>query len=321
MLTKDFLTVQQFTALIALKLLQNTENSSFDFTPITTQLTNVANKIDAIPTTNLSELMTQVSAINQKLSEINSRLISVENKLNINIIPNYSNWNPAQLISSLWLDPGDTTTTFSSGSSLSQCSDKSGNNRHATQFVGSAQPQLILNGLNGLSTIRFDGINDVLQLPSTISNVRFVFAICRWNAQGGSWKPLFGNPVIPGGWDCDWQGSENGVDLFSPVYTNPAILNGEKRVNGIVTQRLLSRYTNFTILCFSTTANVNISNLSADRPSSFGDRFSNIEFAELLILPTIPPLAEIEKLEGYGAHKWGLSLSSTHPYKNSPPLV
>ena len=42
---------------------------------------------------------------------------------------------------------------------------------------------------------------------------------------------------------------------------------------------------------------------------------------EVVVLPTIPTDAEREKLEGYLAHKWGLSanLPDGHPYKNAAP--
>lgn len=230
-------------------------------------------------------------------------------------------WTPAQLTTSLWLDAAD-SSTIAIGSGVSQWSDKSGNNRHATQSTASSQPALINNGLNNLDTIRLDGTNDVLYLPATITDVRFAFVVCKWTTQGTSYKPIFGNPTIPG-WDADWQGSGNGTDLFDATFTSTSVLNGEKRINGTVTTGLLSRYTTFTIHSFSTTANVNITNLSADRPHFFGDRFSALEFAEIIVFSAIPSLADIVRLEGYAAHKRGLAnlLPSGHLYKGSPPLI
>jgi hypothetical protein len=47
------------------------------------------------------------------------------------------------------------------------------------------------------------------------------------------------------------------------------------------------------------------------------------EFMSFAALPGTggTDMSEIEKAEGYLAHKWGLtgSLLSTHPYKNTPP--
>lgn len=226
-------------------------------------------------------------------------------------------WTPAQIATLLWLDASD-SSTISLGSGVSQWSDKSGNSRNASQSTASAQPALISNGLNSLTTIRLDGSNDSLNLASAIATVRFAFVICKWTSQGqGAFAPIFGGDNS----NYDWNGSDFPyTDLFSG-FTNTNILNGEKRINGVVTSGNLSRYTNFTIHCFSTLGNVLIGHFASDR--YFSGRFSNIEYAEIVLLSSVPSNSIIQKLEGYGAHKWGLQtpLASDHPYKNSAPTV
>lgn len=71
------------------------------------------------------------------------------------------------LATALWLDASDTSTIVSSGGSVSQWNDKSGNNRHWTQPTGSQQPITGTRQLNGRNVLDFDGINDNLIAPSS----------------------------------------------------------------------------------------------------------------------------------------------------------
>jgi len=73
---------------------------------------------------------------------------------------------------SVWLDASDASTfTYSSGSVVSQWSDKSVNGNNATMATVSAQPSRVTNILNGLPVVRFDGTTDVMDLPgATLSN-------------------------------------------------------------------------------------------------------------------------------------------------------
>jgi hypothetical protein len=51
---------------------------------------------------------------------------------------------------------------------------------------------------------------------------------------------------------------------------------------------------------------------------------SDTEFAELIVMDTnVMDTAEMQRLEGYLAHEWGLTsvLPASHPYKTTPPLV
>ncbi len=64
----------------------------------------------------------------------------------------------------LWLDATD-DSTISTATGASEWRDKSGNNYHAGQSTGAAQPATG-NTLNGRKVLRFDGIDDRMTLPS-----------------------------------------------------------------------------------------------------------------------------------------------------------
>ena len=69
------------------------------------------------------------------------------------------------------------------------------------------------------------------------------------------------------------------------------------------------------ILSLRTTGNVEASSFSSDR--NIGGRYARGDLGELLIYTAPLSEGEIEKVEGYLAHKWGLDgdLPNEHPYK------
>jgi len=70
----------------------------------------------------------------------------------------------------LWLDASDDSTfSYSSGTSVSQWRDKSGNNFHATQGTSANQPSRSTTQ-NSRKTVNFDGTNDTVTIPNFICN-------------------------------------------------------------------------------------------------------------------------------------------------------
>jgi len=70
----------------------------------------------------------------------------------------------------LWLDAADDTTfSYSSGTSVSQWRDKSGNNFHASQGTVASQPSRSTTQ-NSRKTVTFDGTNDTVTIPNFTCN-------------------------------------------------------------------------------------------------------------------------------------------------------
>lgn len=102
-----------------------------------------------------------------------------------------SRFNPLSLSPALWLDASDTSTLYTDSSLTTLVSadgdpvggwlDKSGNTRHATQASGTNKPAYKTAIKNGLSVVRFDGVNDQLATAtfglSTLT--RWVFSVHR----------------------------------------------------------------------------------------------------------------------------------------------
>ena len=93
--------------------------------------------------------------------------------------------NPSALSNlELWLDASDSSTITESSGLVSQWSDKSGNNNHATQSTTASKP--ILNG----DSIKFDGTDDSLSLAHGVvpdsNEASMVFLVANCDATSGN---------------------------------------------------------------------------------------------------------------------------------------
>ncbi|HEX7039416.1 MAG TPA: LamG-like jellyroll fold domain-containing protein [Trueperaceae bacterium] len=64
----------------------------------------------------------------------------------------------------VWLDASDAGTLTIDSGTVSAWADRSGNARHASQGTTAIRPTLQAAGLNGLPTVRFDGVDDRMVL-------------------------------------------------------------------------------------------------------------------------------------------------------------
>ncbi|NDH01416.1 MAG: LamG domain-containing protein, partial [Opitutae bacterium] len=104
----------------------------------------------------------------------------------------------------------------------------------------------------------------------------------------------------------------------SNVINGNLAINGTRDINGQTTA-LNSSLSSLSILSLTTSGNVEASRFSRDRNS--GGRNWNGDLAELIIFNNELSDTDIEKIEGYLAHKWGLtnSIPNNHPFKSVAP--
>lgn len=237
-------------------------------------------------------------------------------------------WTPSEITTELWLDASDADTITESGGSVSQLDDKSGKNNHAVQVSGSKQPTTGVNTLNSLNVLVFD--SDFMNLTSQITNIRacvFVTQNLNGSSLSSQLSPIFGE-VSTGSHtfirvnttDADYDISIDGTISAT----------GNASVNGALS---LTSGTNIDL--GQTDAQNKSSNIwyvdydavqDADyfgRLDSGGAYELKGDIAEFVVLSSIPSEANRQNLEGYLAHKWGLTanLPVGHPYKSSPPTV
>jgi hypothetical protein len=221
-------------------------------------------------------------------------------------------WTPAQITTALWLEATDVGTVTTSGGQVTQINDKSGNNRNASQATASARPTYVSNSLNGLPVIRFPTGLQLLSLTnvSTMTN-SFVMILMREGLGNIS-------PLVENGDNYSYLHYGNIVYVSSGVtITAPVPMNANTwYINCWTGSNFFSNGTNYGAASGPFTRS-SFSFINA----SFSNNAWNL--AALLVLPGSLSLTNRQYLEGYYAHRCGLTaaLPSDHPYKTAPPYI
>ena len=217
-------------------------------------------------------------------------------------------WRPDELGAdlALWLDAEDTDSITLNGSTVSQWSDKSGNDRHATQSTAANQPTYSATGLNGKPSLLFDGTNDVM-LGVSAQTAFFITVLAPGLKSYGA--PL-GFTTKHG---LIRDGLTNNL-YFSHV---SLFLSSSARRNGVLSIQMGTATAIFSQ--GGTALSVPIQ-LGGD---TVGCNPTNCNIAEVAVLSSNPSDSDRQRLEGYLAWKWGLedNLPVDHPYKTTPPTA
>lgn len=241
-------------------------------------------------------------------------------------------WSPRDIQAALWLDASDSSTLTITSGNVSQWNDKSGNNRHGTQSSYSNMPTRNVTGINGKASLSFDGSSDFLNFPTGFLHLETAFTIAM--VMSG---PLQNNDSI-------WGPTSSFLTGLELVYTGTASLPTLLRINSVnkITTGLWSTNSapTITIITASPTATagwLNGNTVSAVSstgitPLNYNGIYSmgryggegfyvDMQMGEFVILASSASQGDREKLEGYLAHKWGLtgSLPNNHPYKTVGP--
>lgn len=257
--------------------------------------------------------------------------------------PAPAHWTPADTSTSLWLDLADPSARTIIDGAFRALADKSGSGNNFGQTTTSSRPELLDGGLNGLDVAELDGVDDGFSAPNdTISvgrnvaelgmailvrpditnedrriwnstvgdnnqNARLLIGFNssgRWRVGGrrldsGSYVENTSVPATPGEWvifvACfDYAGATLSIRL-----------NGEVKSSGSFHTPGTTSDTNSWRASFGAGLGANIFNTSG-------------RLAEMVVATS---MADVEKIEGYIAHKWGLAslLPAGHPYKEQRP--
>ena len=232
-------------------------------------------------------------------------------------------WTPAELTTQLWLDAADSSTIEENGGKVSQWDDKSGNNNHATQGSSGNQPAYQANGWDGTKpALYLDGSNDNMTINGTFTNNSGV-AIMVYKPDNDNLYGLF--TASRNSWTLYSNNSSYESTFRTGRLENVA--NGQMSSNdpniymieANSSAPIYTMYRDGTSI-YSTTGNFTFEdNITA---LNFGGRNLKGWIAETILLDDIPSQEERQKLEGYLAHKWGLTanLPSGHPYKDVAPF-
>ena len=269
------------------------------------------------------------------------------------ITPSFTQWTPANITTALWLDAADASTFYdattggnpvTNNGAIARWEDKSGNVRHATEGTLANRPLRVYSVQNGRSIVRFDGSNDALTIVSPFMQATNTFTISwvftrRGAGSGGPYMPeisaysstnadfgayhyvknsnnfgaAYPNSTQPNWFNYDLSsGTAYSSGAFEIMQFRAATTRWDVFRNGVVE----GGYN----LGSSLPTNFNSDGLTLAKQGS-PSRTSNIDMCEVLVNLGSLSALDTQKLEGYLAHKWGLTanLPANHPYKVNPP--
>jgi len=245
----------------------------------------------------------------------------------------------------LWLDAADASTVTTVSGAVSQWNDKSGNGRHATQSTTSRRPLVTPSALNGKQGITFDGVDDFLAFSASILNATHslfvLFQPTLENVIGsvfGQWAAgQAGRYLWSANQGCSGSATSGRLNIFNASTTEGSctgalglaldvaipsapVLIGSLSTTGSEQWKLFkdgSQWESATISSLYTGVNSSLGSVNAGDPTN---PFDGV-ILEVVSLNSYADATTRQKLEGYLAHKWGLTanLPAGHPYKTVGP--
>ena len=265
---------------------------------------------------------------------------------NIVSTPAWSFWEPTCLGSTLlaqWLDSSE-PSTITTVTGVSSWTDKSGNGRTMAQATTTKQPTYSSTGMGTLPGVTFNGSAFSLNGTSFAYNLgqASIFAVTKAAAATGRYLYSEGRNVAASN-VCyspfttsttntitgTIVNNANGNDLNAPT-TSTTIGDNTIRLgmavdsgttyytymNGTVQSQAISNYTRGT----STLTTSRIGVRYRNNAEVAGTYFNGV-LGEFIIINGVLSNSQRQKLEGYSAHKWGVSASlpGGHPHVTTPP--
>jgi len=227
---------------------------------------------------------------------------------------------------SQWLDASDAATITATGNNLTTLADKSTN---SNDFTAGNDPQTGTRTHNSLNVIDFDGVDQYIEntayIPASDFQHIIVYLIENVNDGGDSVCRIGGSSRfvlrcanasvhntyadLVGTGNLDGSDSADGQDVFRIVRHVFDFTTGEWKqyINGALTINDGSN--------LGTTFNTERLTYGASHNSA---GWSDMALAEVGIFENIGD-TDGQKMEGYLADKWNITLDAGHPYVGGPP--
>jgi hypothetical protein len=243
-------------------------------------------------------------------------------------------WTPDLLGTlGLWLDAADTGTVTIDGGAVSQWGDKSGNGHHLSQSTPGMRPTLVSD--DGYPAIQFTGNGWLKNATYAPASAFTVFFALKPGSLTGTFHALFNfkAATVRELLHCDLGGyaditmTANGSNAFGADQPSFA---GSNRLLGMAWDAVNNTSANFDLRVGGSALTVGGSGpvgYEAETGFALGARavqglgFYSGLMREVVVCESDLADADKELVEGYLAHKWGLTadLPSGHPYKTDPP--
>lgn len=264
---------------------------------------------------------------------------------------NESVWNPSMIQTALWLDAADATTVTTVSGAVSQWNDKSGNGRNATQPSSTKRPTYSAAFLNSKAVVSFDGSNDILgftnrTLASNVNAISYFFVAISNAPSSTDYRALIDlntNPgpdrasvyfrsstVEAGGrrLDADSYQFQQAGALTTLACLGSVIFDYSSAALGVGFNGSALSYRSGGFQTAGSTSNTDSTFTSIGAANDAIDAFTvtfngacNCRIGEIIAVQSAVTTSVREKIEGYLAHKWGLTanLPAGHPYKTVGP--
>jgi hypothetical protein len=207
----------------------------------------------------------------------------------------------------LWLDGDDTANMTLSSTSIGQVNDKSGNSNEGTA-TGDLRPTTVSAVQNGRSVMRFDGIDDYLNISSSVA-YRTVFVVAKYDSTTFStYAGIVG----------DYTGTSpsnghivNGVDATNKIasatnnYTT-AYRNGTSIAGS--SGHSFAPLNEFWIGAFELSSSIT-NTTSAIGMINGGGRYWDGDIAEIIAYSSTLTNTQRAQIENYLSVKWGIAVS------------
>jgi hypothetical protein len=259
------------------------------------------------------------------------------------ITPSFTQWTPALITTALWLDAADASTVTTVSGAVSQWNDKSGNGRNVAQAIADNRPAFTANAINGRPALDFDGSSDTLinanaAMQRSVSGTSF-FTVTRLDVNTAGAKTIAMTTTS--------APATRSTLVYNNGLTTGFHAGGRRLLADGFQQQAVSSYSsNVTINCAvfnysaatlsliengSVTVNAATFQTAGSTDNDAGDLYVGASFlsaalwdgyiAEIIVTHSAASTNTRQRIEGYLAHKWGLtaSLPSDHPYKVNPP--
>ncbi len=229
----------------------------------------------------------------------------------------------------MWLDAADGSTLTLSGSAVSSWVDRSGNGRHFTQADPARQPEAVSAAINGRTAVAFSQ-DHVRAATFDLGNQVGFFFVSTVTGTGALNRidglfdsaPGTVNVIRAFGGTWEWWSQSPGVSVAGDT----GVTNLSAFVHSLAPSRSIAYFKNGahqrTASNPSTTsaawAGPTIGSINSGNAGWFTGRIGEVVIVQAAVSDT-----DRQKLEGYLAHKWGLTanLPAGHPYKANPPTA
>jgi len=251
---------------------------------------------------------------------------------------------------SLWLDASDAATRApSADGEIGLWEDKAYPDHDAEAQANTERPKVVEDALAGKPVVRFDGGDRMTGSAYLVRPATTTFAVMRYanntsrmaafdlaQQSGGSYRhfALEQNTFSTAGNRYGFYASGNSLDSATPTSDGTKLFSlvaGSGESASITGNT--SYFVNGSLSALNVRTGGNIyANTNGLRGYRLGDFYMDGsgwgapftgDIAEVIVYPSTLTASERQRVEGYLAHKWGLTgqLPTDHPFKSAPPTV